>query len=203
MALNMPTSPLGKQDLRTPHLPPLLHSHSGNELYERPQTPPQHAFTSPIHTPQGSPSKNRLPPGATDLPNVFDNAMRLTPSTPSPTKSAFGQPSFSPGKIQNPDDWAPYTENVVYKDSSAPDSPTRRSNKENAPLAGGLRINKEIGTNLSHAAVSRQEPYRNRERVDPTTARKPPTQMRGLTAEELEKLQLPNVKRLANVTQLC
>ncbi|PGH13365.1 AGC/NDR/NDR-UNCLASSIFIED protein kinase [Polytolypa hystricis UAMH7299] len=199
MAVNIPPSPAGKQDLRLPHIPPLLHTRSGNELYDRPHTPTQGGFTSPLHTPHGSPSKNRMPPGAIDLPNVFDNAMKLTPSSPS--KSTFN--TYSPGKsgLMMSDDMSSFNESVIYNDNSAPGSPTRRSNKENTPPSA-LRLPKDGPVNLNQAALSRQGQYQSREPLDGTGRRTTRPRARGLTAEELEKLQLPNVKRLANVTQL-
>ncbi|KEF61928.1 AGC/NDR/NDR-UNCLASSIFIED protein kinase [Exophiala aquamarina CBS 119918] len=186
MAVSNPLSPKSHQDLNMamPIPPPLLHTRAGNELYDRPQTPTSagHGFTSPVQTPQGSPSKKQLPPGANDLPNVFDNAMKLAPI--SPTKS---QPK-SPSKLDN-----------VYKDPFADttiqhygrsESPTRQSNKENAP-ASGVKYGTDAHQN--HAAMSRHEQYHKSESKKIT---------KGLTAEELEKLRLPKVKRLANVTQL-
>lgn len=249
MAVNLPRSPLGKQDLKTPHLPPVLHTRSGNELYDRPQTPtsssaaaaaasasasaahPHNGFTSPAHTPHGSPSKSKVPPGATELPNVFENAMKLTPS--SPGKSALDSPSGSPEKGHHShhlfasgggedDQTTTLGESVVHKsnndrpESPSPSpSPTRKQpTKENAapPAAAAPRVGKDIVYNPSPAAASRQEPYhqqqqqqqQQRERVDATTRRQQQhTHNRKLTADELEKLQRPNVKRLANVTQLC
>jgi hypothetical protein len=55
---------------------------------------------------------------------------------------------------------------------------------------------------VNQAAMSRQEPYQARDHSE-VARRKSHAQLRGLTAEELEKLQLPKVQRLANVTQLC
>lgn len=193
-----PQSPLGKRELRPSHIPSLIHSRSGNDLYDRPRTPQQHGFTSPLHTPHGSPSKSRLPPGATDLPSIFDNAMKLTPSSPS--KSALNLSNLSPGKGQISGSESPvtFTESVIHRSPAPSTSPTRRGNQENAP-PGGSRLGKEPAVNSNQAAISRQEAYQSRERRE----RKNPTQTRGLTPDELEKLQLPNVKRLANVTQLC
>ena len=91
MAQDTPLASPGKPDLKMPLPPPLLHTRSGNELYDRPNTPKQNGFTSPLQTPQGSPSKKHLPPGANDLPNVFDNAMKL--GVMSPTKKQAGSPS--------------------------------------------------------------------------------------------------------------
>ena len=87
MAITNPFSPRSQTDgkMNLPMPPPLLHTRSGNEPYERPSTPNANGFTSPVQTPQGSPSKKQFPPGANDLPNVFDNAMKLAPL--SPTKS--------------------------------------------------------------------------------------------------------------------
>ena len=183
MAVSTPLSPKSQQDLNMtmPIPPPLLHTRSGNEIYDRPQTPTSpgqgltHGFTSPVQTPQGSPSKKQFPPGANDLPNVFDNAMKLAPM--SPTKSQPKSPSKQENAYSDP-----------FADTSTlyhgrPESPTRQSNKENAPVQHG------------HAALSRHEQYHKSESKKTVT--------KGLTSEELQKLQLPKVKRLANVTQLC
>lgn len=176
-----PLSPRSQQaqNMAMPMPPPLLHTRSGNEAYDRPQTPTGNAFVSPSQTPVGSPSKKQLPPGASDLPNVFDNAMKLAPS--SPTK----QPT-SPNKLALADD------SILRQDfanSPRSESPTRGANKENAPAGEGR-------SNQSHAALSRRGQY---ESID--TKRN--IQTRGLTAEETQKLQNPKLKRLANVTQLC
>ncbi|ETN40078.1 uncharacterized protein HMPREF1541_04353 [Cyphellophora europaea CBS 101466] len=172
-----PLSP--RENMAMPMPPPLLHTRSGNEAYDRPQTPTGNAFVSPSQTPVGSPSKKQLPPGAADLPNVFDNALKLNPS--SPTK----QPT-SPSRLALADD------SILRQDFGGSygrsESPTRGSNKENAPSGDGR-------FNQSHAALSRRGQY---ESVD--TKRN--IQTRGLTAEELQKLQNPKLKRLANVTQL-
>jgi cell cycle protein kinase DBF2 len=177
-----PLSPRSQQaqNMAMPMPPPLLHTRSGNEAYDRPQTPTNNAFVSPTQTPVGSPSKKQLPPGASDLPNVFDNAMRLAPS--SPTK----QPT-SPGKLALADDSILRQDFADSHDRSQ--SPTRGSNKENAPASDG-RVNQ------SYAALSRRGQY---ESIDT----KKSIMTRALTAEELQKLQNPKLKRLANVTQLC
>lgn len=177
---------LGSEDhgLRLPNPPPLLHTRA---QFDRPGTPD--AFTSPPQTPQGSPSKSRLPPGALDLPNVFDKAMKLTPNTPKPTYNHYNHPMFSADKSD-----ISVNENVIHQ---TPPSPTRRSNKENTP-PNSARLTKDLGAAPAAAALSRQEPYQQR---DQTTKRQ--VQMRGLTPEEIEKLAQPKVKRLVNVTQLC
>jgi len=194
-----PPSPLGKgkPNLTMPMPPPLLHTRSGNEVYEVPRTPTAVGFTSPYATPQGSPSKNKLPPGANDLPDAFDSAMSLGQSSP----VKLGRQQLSPGS-PNKGDRQAFDESLDASMnrpdySSAPDSPTRKQGKENTPP--GIRSSKPATPN--QAAVSRQEPYQARDTDSGAKARYNP--QRGLTAEELEKLQLPKVKRLANVTQLC
>ena len=193
----LPPSPFGKgkPDLSMPMPPPLLHTRSGNEIYEAPHTPTNAGFTSPYATPQGSPSKNKLPPGANELPDVFESAMRLD----SPTKLARQQ--LSPGS-PNKGGRQVFDESLDTSInrpdfSVGPGSPTKKQGKENTPP--GLRPSKPATPN--QAAVSRQEPYQSRDTDSGVKARYNP--QRGLTPEELEKLQLPKVKRLANVTQLC
>jgi cell cycle protein kinase DBF2 len=53
---------------------------------------------------------------------------------------------------------------------------------------------------ITHAAQSRQEPYRT-QTAEQSTRYYPGPQR--LSADELEKARKPAVKRLANVTQLC
>ncbi|KAJ5919187.1 Serine/threonine-protein kinase sid2 [Penicillium verhagenii] len=176
--------------LRLPNPPPLLHMRSGNETFDRPSTP-AHGFTSPPQTPHGSPSKSRPPPGALDLPNVFDNAMKLTPTSPSKsTHNHFNHPMFTADR-GNIDD---FNESVIHQ---RPTSPTRKSNKENTP-PNSTRIPKDLGPKPTAAAISRHETYQPR---DADTSKRQ-VQLRGLTPEEMEKLQQPRVKRLTNVTQL-
>jgi serine/threonine protein kinase len=139
-----------------------------------------------------------MPPGALNLPGVFEKAMKLAPS--SPTKSGFGTPN-SPGKgLSVLED---FNGSVIHQEpyQQAPGSPTRRSNKENAP-PNVPRLGKELGLNANSAAVSRLEQYQQRDNMESVRRAQNQT-MRGLTPEELEKLQTPKVKRLANVTQLC
>lgn len=193
-------SPTRPSALQLPIPPPLLHTRASQENYDRPSTPThsQNEFTSPVQTPTGSPSKNRMPPGALNLPGVFEKAMKLTPS--SPTKSGFSTPS-SPGKgLSVLED---FNGSVIHQEAyqQVPGSPTRRSNKENAP-PNVPRLGKELGLNANSAAVSRMEQYQQRDNMDSVRRAQNQT-MRGLTPEELEKLQTPKVKRLANVTQLC
>lgn len=175
-----------------PMPPPLLHTRSGNEAYERPQTPQNNGFTSPFQTPQGSPSKKQLPPGANELPAAFGSALNLgPPSTPKvQPKSAAkqGLSVINDNVAKNP------FEDPTHHNHALDASPTRQSNKENTPT-GVMRLGKDAGIQQNHAALSRQEPYQ--------AVEKRIQQIRGPTAEELQKLQLPRTKRLANVTQLC
>lgn len=187
-----------------PMPPPLLHTRSGTQLYDAPQTPTRIAFTSPFSTPQGSPSKSKLPPGATELPSAFENALKLTPG--SPTKSGklqLGAQSPIKGGIRQAGDDV-FDDGDSQQDyySAGSGSPTKTSNKENTPL--GLRpTTKEASHTPNQAAISRQEHYQTRESADNAARPRYNNAQRGLTAEEIEKLQLPKVKRLANVTQLC
>lgn len=157
---------------------------------DRPGTP-QEAFMSPQQTPQGSPSKHHQPPGAFDLPHVFENAMKLLPTIGSPSRSKPGTPT-SPNKAKLQGDDGDLT-------TLTPGSPTRKSNKENTPPNARPGIQKEQSY-LTHAAQSRQEPYRTRDAEQSTRYLNGQTR---LSAEETEKARKPSVKRLANVTQLC
>lgn len=192
-----------RRGLRLPNPPPLLHTRSGNDPVDRPSTPrgnnaSRNGFTSPLHTPQGSPSKNHIPPGAIDLPNVFDKALKLNPSSPTkPTlnhHSSYTSPTKS-STLSVPDD-PNFNESVIHQPAGNPNVRSKE-NKENRPPSP-VRLNKDLGLN-SNAAVSRREPYKPREE----TIHRRQVHLRGLTTEELEKAQNPGVKRLVNVTQLC
>lgn len=80
----------------------------------------------------------------------------------------------------------------------APGSPTRKSNQENTPPGVRPGPHKEPSY-LTHAAQSRQEPYRTHEAQGSQRFYPAPPR---LSAEDMEKARLPKVKRLANVTQL-
>ncbi|PSN69031.1 kinase-like protein [Corynespora cassiicola Philippines] len=183
-----------REQFQLPIPPPPLHTRA-NDM-DRPATPSRAAFISPQQTPQGSPSKHHQPPGAFDLPHVFENAMRLLPTLGSPSKSKPGTPT-SPNKanLQSADE-------LDYSATDAttlgPSSPTRKSNKENTPPGGRPAVSKEPSY-LTHAAQSRQEPYRTREADQSTRYLHGPQR---LSPEELEKARKPSVKRMANVTQL-
>ena len=192
----MATSPLkARPDTTLPMPPPLLHTRSANEIYDSaPLTPTNAGFTTPYTTPQGSPSKSKFPPGATELPNVFDSAMKLASS--SPTKARQQLAPHSPNKSGKQAFEQGYDESVYRPEyEPGPGSPLKKSGKQNTPP--GFRSPKPPTPN--QAALSRQEPYQTRD-ADSRPRYQPP---RGLTAEELEKAQSPKVKRLANVTQLC
>jgi cell cycle protein kinase DBF2 len=180
-------------DLPAP--PPALQTR-GSDM-GRPGTPSQEGFTSPQQTPQGSPSKSHQPPGAFDLPHVFENAMKLLPTIGSPSKSKPGTPtSPNKSKLQGAEDADPFRDDVT---TLTPGSPTRKSNKENTPPNARPGLQKETSY-ITHAAQSRQEPYRTQR--DDQSQRYYPGPQR-LSAEDLEKARKPSVKRLANVTQLC
>ncbi|KAF2458120.1 kinase-like domain-containing protein [Lineolata rhizophorae] len=154
-----------KPGFKLPMPPPLpsqspLHARSANDMFEPPGPPPgTPGFTTPAATPQGSPSKNQVPPGAHDLPNVFENAMKLFPAG--------------------------------------------AAHKENAPPAAPKQPPSPSTTTASHAAASRQEPYRQQyQHTQPHQQSQKELTQKGLSAEEMQKAQKPGVKRLANVTQL-
>lgn len=189
-----------------PMPPPPLLTRSSNDYYDHPTSPGRQGFTSPPMTPSGSPSKHQLPPGAYDLPNVFDNAMKLLPTN---NGSNIGSPARNTGQqVQQANSptksGIPIAEDryaVDFPDYAAagamPGSPTRKSNKENTPPGIRPAVKKE-SSYVNQAAQSRQEMYKTR---DDQVSRA--TMNRGLSQEDVENLQKPSVKRLANVTQLC
>ena len=184
-----------KQDFRMPMPPPPLLTRNSQDT---PRTPNgNNVYISPVQTPQGSPSKQQLPPGAHDLPNVFDNAMKLMPTAGNPNWSS--KETGSPTRAGR----APLTEDrgnsdfrssvIVEKGLPTPGSP----NKENAPPVQ-QRSDKGL-QHTSSAAASRREPYSQRAQDTSPTR----NAAKGLSADALERLQKPAVRRLANVTQLC
>lgn len=188
--------------------PPPLHTRSSQNdpFSDRPGTPNRNSFITPVSTPQGSPSKKQNPPGALDLPLAFENAMKLTPNTfASPTKPGRSQTStpLSPGKSNSLAAEDSYfanssgnvDESIIHKSATSVGSPLRKQGKENTPPTPRVQDSTQ-----NQAAISRQELYQNRDQPQPT---KKYNTSRGLTTEELEILHKPNVKRLANVTQLC
>lgn len=217
MGSSTPVSSDGGQSFALPVPPPLLHTRSSNDVYAHSREglstmdttagAGRHgsadAFISPVHTPHGSPSKNKMPPGAFDLPNVFSNAMKLLPTQGQPNHAALQtkqqqQHPASPASFKA--DLDPFGAHTSPSKAAAPGSPTRKNGKENTPPAHRQHQQPpQMQTFVNQAAASRQEPYRQREDHSPTRHK---TISGGLTPEDIEKLQKPNVKRLANVTQL-
>lgn len=178
---------------------------------ERPGTPSKNNFTTPVTTPQGSPSKKTVPPGANDLPTAFENLKFFSsfahPKLENPPK--LGRPqsvgnALFPGKSnsQNPNESQVVNdESIIHKAlASTAGSPVRKNGQENTPPAASRSVLAETSYQPSPAALSRQELYHLKDR--PSTPAKKFNTSRGLTAEEREILQKPNVKRLVNVTQL-
>jgi cell cycle protein kinase DBF2 len=210
MASQIPVA-VGRGESMLPMPPPVAHQRFQSDYQGRPHTPPQGAYISPVHTPQGSPSKKNAPPGSSNLPNIFENALKLSANvdnggklTPTLFQSHHQQtsPGYGDASTLLDDSGMDIDSSVIHKDSDVFGSP-RKSNKENTPPAS--RLGKEYGQNVQYnqAQISRQGIYQTRENLTPTGGRKGYETQRGLTAEELEKLQQPKVKRLANVTQLC
>lgn len=201
-------------DFALPIPPPLLHTRSSNDttLLSQPGTPRReqdgHGFMSPVQTPQGSPSKNRMPPGAYDLPDVFSNAMKLMPTQGQPNgKMAPLQTKQQGTAAGSPNKDIPSEDLFAGQEAKAgamPGSPLRKQGKENTPPPNAHRSHlQQPNSHMTQAAARRQEPYHARDEHSPTrTQRHGPNFATGLTQDDLEKLQKPNVKRLANVTQL-
>ena len=180
--------------------PPLTHTRSTNNMDSVLASPSREdpAFISPVQTPQGSPSKNRMPPGAFDLPDVFSNAMKLLPTQGQPNNSALQAKQQGSASPTRQTDYDPFTSHDAK--AGAPGSPTRKNGKENTPPAYRQPAPPQ-SSYLAEAAQNRQNVYRPREDHSPT--RQKQSVITGLpTPEEQEKLQRPSVKRLANVTQL-
>jgi cell cycle protein kinase DBF2 len=200
-----------KHENNSPAAAPALQSRSSqNDVFtDTPGTPTRNSFITPVQTPQGSPSKNRNPPGANELPIAFENAMKLTTAnfgSPSksgrtPTESTPLSPSKSNALAVDDSYFGQVSadDSVLHKSVNSPGSPLRKQGQENTPPTSRLGAEPVVAQN--QAALSRNELYQLRDQRE-QTVRKYNTQ-RGLTAEELEILQKPNVKRLANVTQLC
>ncbi|KAG7106401.1 Serine/threonine-protein kinase sid2 like [Verticillium longisporum] len=179
---------------------------------ERPTTPTgdnSSNFVNPVSTPQGSPSKRTLPPGAHELPEAFENAMKLNalPALESPVK--LGRPQSvittpqSPGKNRpNPlDEASPNVDDsILHRSAVSTGSPLKKQHgQENAPPSGRLGGGYDSPAQ-GQTPVSRHDRFQTRDR--PSTPAKKFNTSRALTPEELEILQRPNVRRLVNVTQL-
>jgi cell cycle protein kinase DBF2 len=197
MASASPFTAANRQEFALPVPPPLSHTRSAHNMHDQSIGTPLRedpAFISPMQTPQGSPSKNRMPPGAFDLPDVFSNAMKLVPTQGQPNNTAL-QAKQSP---TSPDKHADYDPFVSYDTKAgAPGSPTRKTGQENTPPS-----NRQPQSHfVNDAAQNRRNLYSPREDHSPTRQKQSPFTGQP-TPEELEKLQRPTVKRLANVTQL-
>lgn len=169
----------------------------------RPETPTKTtSFLNPVTTPQGSPSKKTIPPGANELSSAFDNAMTLNETPLRLTRPQSVISPLSPGKSNaQPVDESNISvdDSVIHKTTST-GSPLRKQGQENTPP-----LSRFAGTvsalQHNHAALSRQQLYEPNARH--TIAAKKFNTSRGLTAEEREILQKPHVRRMVNVTQLC
>ncbi|KAK4124981.1 kinase-like protein [Parathielavia appendiculata] len=173
----------------------------------RPSTPIRNSFITPASTPQGSPSKRTVPPGANELPVALQGMKINTTSVfDTPVKLSRPQtvvPPLSPGKtnLQNFEEGSSTVDDsIIRKGAPRTGSPLRNQGQENTPPVFPRDPFTEPTYQPSHAAVSRQELYQQRDRPSPTVRRFNTT--RGLTAEEREILQKPAVKRMVNVTQL-
>ncbi|KAK8099209.1 protein kinase DBF20 [Apiospora kogelbergensis] len=183
----------------------------------RPGTPTQNSFITPVSTPQGSPSKKTVPPGANDLPSTFDNAMKLGANngldSPLKLRPQVGPSPLSPVRsnlLPTDDSYfsngSPVDDSIVHKQNSSPGSPLKKQEQENTPPSRIPRASTaavESPYTHNQAAISRHEIYGLREgRPHTPTTNKKFNTSRGLTPEELEILKKPNVRRMVNVTQL-
>ncbi|KAI1343403.1 kinase-like protein [Xylariaceae sp. FL0016] len=178
---------------------------------ERPSTPAKNNFVTPASTPQGSPSKRTIPPGAHELPTAFDNAMKIGANAlDSPIKLGRPQAAASPlspakSNVQPADDGyfgtaSPSENSIIHKHGQSPGSPLKKQGQENTPPSR-IPMPDPIYQH-NHAALSRHELYQLRDPRPTTPTTKKFNTQRGLTPEELEILKKPNVRRLVNVTQL-
>ncbi|KAL7621458.1 serine/threonine-protein kinase dbf2 [Parahypoxylon ruwenzoriense] len=179
---------------------------------ERPCTPTKNNFVAPVSTPQGSPSKKTMPPGANELPSAFDSILKLNPTTLE-TPIKFGKPlnvtgPLSPFKsnVQPVDDdyfaaVSPGVDtSIIHKNGQSTGSPLKRQGQENTPPSRIPKLDSIYQHN--QAALSRQELYQLRDTRPLTPTTKKFNTSRGLTPEEMEILKKPSVRRLVNVTQL-
>jgi cell cycle protein kinase DBF2 len=222
LLLRSPNAILMPPDMQPHPYPPQA------QQYQRPATPPavHYAdFINPQHTPQGSPSKSQAPPGAVyDLPASFDASLRLAPaSTPLLPPPSAVSARAAPAPVIPTAQAAPTAAAMALAMSTAmPHSNAGADRKENTPPGATTAGNVSPGRGgtalpqpsspkkdafMTQAAASRAEPYRAPPVAPPAsgalTAGRPSYIQRGLSPEDMEKLQKPAVRRLANVTQLC
>jgi cell cycle protein kinase DBF2 len=216
--------------LRSPNalmMPPDMQPHpyppqSQPQHYQRPATPPavHYAdFVNPQHTPQGSPSKSHAPPGACyDLPAAFDASVRLGPA-PTPLLPPPSPSNAAPAPAIPTAHAAPTAAAMAPSMTTGmPYAAVGADRKENTPPAAGSASpgrgavapqpsSPKKDAFMTQAAASRAEPYRAPPVAPPAsgalTGGRPAYVQRGLSPEDMEKLQKPAVRRLANVTQLC
>jgi cell cycle protein kinase DBF2 len=167
---------LSKLESIIPSLPPPALTRNGPS--DAPHTPIKENFMSPSNTPQGSPSKNRNPPGAKPVLKAASSKNSAQTDSNGPTQSL---------------------QSIDERSTAEPTSPTRRSNKENTPPSSkltkdlaGMRIDEDDRSSARVEAFQRA-----------ATTKRLIGPNRGLTAEELEKIKKPEVKRIANAAQLC
>lgn len=184
---------------------------SGNKLnLGRPSTPVRNNnFVEPVSTPTGSPSKRTNPPGALELPQALESSLKLSANV-FDTPIKLGRPQsvirpLSPAKGINPHGADVDMTNADLVEESilqkgTPSTPLKHQGQENTPPATTSKHAPTQSVQHNHAAMSRQDIYQSPRTVAP--AKKFDTS-RGLTPEEKEILQKPNVRRLVNVTQLC
>jgi hypothetical protein len=199
------------------------------QQYQRPATPPavHYAdFVNPQYTPQGSPSKSQAPPGASyDLPAAFDSSLRLgpapTPLLPPPSFSLSSstaapapviptaQPQAAPSTaamaLAMASGMSHATASADRKENTPPNAATGNVSPGRGPALQPSSPKKD--TFMSQAAASRADPYRAPPVAPPAsgalTGGRQAYIQRGLSQDDMEKLQKPAVRRLANVTQLC
>jgi cell cycle protein kinase DBF2 len=223
---NPQTNPLLLRSPNAIMMPPDMQPHPyppQAQQYQRPATPPavHYAdFVNPQHTPQGSPSKSHAPPGACyDLPMAFDASLRLgpapTPLLPPPSSPTAASPAPAVPLAQGQTAAAV----ALAMASGMPHATAGADRKENTPPAANAgNVSPGRGaplqpsspkkdTFMTQAAASRAEPYRAPPVAPPAsgalTGGRPAYVQRGISQEDMEKLQKPAVRRLANVTQLC
>lgn len=177
----------------------------------RPGTPTSNMnnFITPVATPQGSPSKKTLPPGANELPVAFDSAMKLNTNTnildtPLKLRPQTGASPLSPvrSNLQPTTDDVFGTSSPNVDESIIHKSNPKKQGQENTPPSRIPVPGSDSPYMHNQAAVSRQDLYQLRETRPLTPTTKKFNTQRGLTPEELEVLKKPNVRRMVNVTQL-
>jgi len=158
------------------------------DIFSRSLPPPLHGRTKsgePTEDTFGALGTSPKKTGNSQLADMFDNTLRLAPSS-SPAKP---QPTPTKRLVNNPnEDNQPTEISMLRMDEKV--GLRRRNNKENArPI-----LTKENTTSTLPAISENGTAPTMRKKYDP---------LRNLTVEEREKLAKPQVKRLANVAQLC